>query len=272
MALLPRHMIAVQAGEPALKVLQWNTLADQLATDFPRASVEALQWTERQGLLIAELERSEADLIVLEEVDHYEDWFLPNLQRLGYEGRFQRKAGWHRDGTAVFYLPSKVRVETCETVTYQGQSQFFLLMQCVLLPATPFVLAATHLKAKAAFEDCRVAEIQHLLASLTPFQALPILVVGDFNSIPTGQVYSAVSASALRSVYCDALRPGEPEFTSLKYRDKLLCYTIDYIWQRGWKTLAVWSLPTQEEIGHQGLPCVAYPSDHLALLCHLSLA
>ena len=93
-------MIAVQTGEPALKVLQWNTLADQLATDFPRANVEALQWEQRQGLLIAELESSEADLLVLEEVDHYEDWFLPSLQRLGYEGRFQRKARQERETKA----------------------------------------------------------------------------------------------------------------------------------------------------------------------------
>lgn len=271
MALLPRQLVQVAPGNPDLKVLQWNTLSDQLSSDFPRVSVEALQWSRRQELLLAELLRADADVMVLEEVDHYEDFYLPSLQSQGYEGVFQQKSGWHRDGTAVFYRPTKVRVDRYQTVQFPDQSQFFLLLHCVLLPAAPFLLAATHLKAKIAFEDSRVEEIQLLLRTLQDFPQVPLLVAGDFNSPPTGQVYSITAASGLSSVYCDALRPGEPEFTSRKFREKLQCYTIDYIWHRGWKVLAVWSLPSAEDIGPQGLPCSSYPSDHLALLCHLSL-
>ena len=64
---------------------------------------------------------------------------------------------------------------------------------------------------------------------------------------------------------------AEEEFTTWKFRS---CgesrRTIDYIWfssQGGLKPASRWQMPSQADIGPQGLPCDIYPSDHLSVCC-----
>ncbi len=61
---------------------------------------------------------------------------------------------------------------------------------------------------------------------------------------------------------------SEPEFTSWKIRAELESkYTIDYIWYcpESLKVKQVWGIPTSDAIGKAALPCMNYPSDHVAL-------
>ena len=89
---------------------------------------------------------------------------------------------------------------------------------------------------------------------------------------------------------------GEPAFTTMKIRESLVSRTIDYIWIQSWEQKvdsvlesivadssetaeenkssrpslnviceALYSMPTEEEVGAAGLPSKLYPSDHLAI-------
>lgn len=59
------------------------------------------------------------------------------------------------------------------------------------------------------------------------------------------------------------------EFSTWKFRSKGESKRIiDHIWftsGRSIKPLSRWRMVTEEEIGVNGLPCEAYPSDHIAL-------
>lgn len=67
-------------------------------------------WEVRKLQLLAEIVRSNAEVITLQECDHFHDFFLPALQKMGYDGIFCPKAnsaclytGWYPDGVAVFW-------------------------------------------------------------------------------------------------------------------------------------------------------------------------
>ena len=153
-------------------------------------------------------------------------------------------------------------------------------------------VAVTHLKARSGWERLRGAQGSDLLAHLQtllhnhrhppgstgPPDAAPSLIVcGDFNAVPSEEVYQRFASSPLRldSAYKKLSRDGatEPPFTTWKIRPSgECCSTLDYIWygRDSLQVEAVLDLPTEEQIGPDRLPSFHYPSDHLSLICDFS--
>lgn len=119
------------AVEPlVLRVQQFNVLADGLAAlrpdlgRFSRVTKDVLDWETRKIQILHEITQYDADVITLQEVDHYYDWFLPQLSKLGYIGHFAPKptsacldVSGNNDGCAMFIRRNKLRVLSCETTT-----------------------------------------------------------------------------------------------------------------------------------------------------------
>ena len=59
--------------------------------DFSRLSEGCLDWNYRRNLLRHEILQYNPDIITLHEVDHYYDFFLPDLSKRGYIGVFAPK-------------------------------------------------------------------------------------------------------------------------------------------------------------------------------------
>ena len=121
--------ITIDTKSTLIRVFQLNTLADGLfglRDDCPqsRPSERARSWEHRKVLLIDEVKRYEADVICLQEVDHYYDFFLPELRRLGYDGLYAPKpispcleVSKNSDGCAIFVKRSKLRFISSEVCT-----------------------------------------------------------------------------------------------------------------------------------------------------------
>ena len=239
--------------------------------------------------MFAEMQRSGADIICLEEVDHYHDFLLPEMTKLGYEGfyaakpksaclSFPRNNG--PDGCALFYRRSVLTFLDKKELQYTEErekpaTQLALIVK-LAFHERPLCIAVTHLKAKG-FPAIRLQQAQQLISNLDSFaQGSPVVVCGDFNAVPTEPVYqhmSSHSGTQLASAYCVAFK-GEPSYTSWKFRPgKELKYTIDYIWYStgGLLLNSVLGLPSVEEIGPDALPMLQYPSDHLSLCARFSL-
>lgn len=150
-------------------------------------------------------------------------------------------------------------------------------------------MAVTHLKARSGWEWLRSAQGADLLGHLQnliqkhsggPAGApgvdpadTPLLICGDFNAVPSEEVYRhfTLSPLGLDSAYKKLSRDGltEPKYTTWKIRPTgECCTTLDYIWYTRDKlsVQAVLDLPTEEEIGPNRLPSFNYPSDHLSLV------
>ena len=140
-----RKFVDVAPGIAELTIMQWNVLADALAFDFPACNQDYLNWQHREALITADITRYDADIICLEEVDKYEQTFLPLLGNQGYIGMYQRKPGWHRDGTAVFIKSEKLGLRKYEVLKHEGNSQFAIIAWLTLKATqTDFVIGATH--------------------------------------------------------------------------------------------------------------------------------
>jgi hypothetical protein len=94
-----------------LSVVTYNLLADCYATPgyFRNTDRSVLDWDERKKALISVLDALDADILCLQEVDHYHSFLLPSLRARGYDGRYKRRNGPNkRDGCATFWRTSKL--------------------------------------------------------------------------------------------------------------------------------------------------------------------
>lgn len=59
--------------------------------------------------MLALLDGLDADILCLQEVDHFESFLLPELRSRGYDGRYKRRNGpTKRDGCATFWRSDKL--------------------------------------------------------------------------------------------------------------------------------------------------------------------
>lgn len=220
-----------------LKVLQFNTLADSLSDAFPLVSNSFLNWEHRQGLLLQEILAKDPDVVALQEVDHFEDFFEPELSKHGYSGLFKPKRDNKKsDGCATFYKTERLLLHIRQDLVYKNEigseaGQVAILSIFKVLPKNPknnnynnnnndnntnssngnendanlplFAFLNTHLKAKPEFEDLRVKEISvvgNLLVKLRQqYPKISIVIASDMNTEPNGPVYEYLSKGKFTS-------------------------------------------------------------------------
>lgn len=260
MVILSRNEQLLMNDPPDLKIMTWNMLADQLAHNFPAVDPDCLKWDNRKNLIIDEINRIGCDILLMQELDHYSDFLQPFMREKGFESIFQQKGGWHRDGSAIFYKTEKFTVLDTYSINFPG-AQFAIGLK-LQMDDRVFYVFTTHLKAKKEFDDQRVAQIKVLFDFIQTLDRLPLIIGGDFNSIPGSNAYTCLinNPFGLRSVYQD-----HAQFTTIKYRKTLEVKIEDYIWYNGFQIISYLGLPSQDEIGPNGLPSQYYPSDHLSL-------
>ncbi|CAF3061908.1 unnamed protein product, partial [Rotaria socialis] len=104
-------------------VMNYNILCDKYATRhvYGYCPSWALNWDYRRKQILDEIRSYSADIIALQEIetDQYHLYFLPELQKLGYDGVFSPKSRAKTmceqdrrfvDGCAIFYRQSKFRL------------------------------------------------------------------------------------------------------------------------------------------------------------------
>jgi len=306
---LPRSWVAVEGGNkglsasyqplPGIKVLQWNVLADGLAQngDFVNVPSSVLEWERRWPLILTEIQEADADLICLQEVNKYEDFFLPAMKEAGYGSFYLPKQnspalkyGAPSDGCAIFYRASKFELRNepigKSYVSKDGiiMNQGFIILSLIDKSENrDFILATTHLKAKneTESEEARNLQVSQLLQELTAFRTgldqdaeVPIIVCGDFNAEPDSQSCRLMRRNSdfrFLSIWDFKVQTAEEQslITTYKWRRYGLAKRIiDYVWFTSHGDLDLvrrWSMLSDSQIGEQGLPTDGYGSDHIAL-------
>lgn len=269
MSLLPRNEQVLVNNPPDLKIMTWNSLADQLATDFPAVNPDFLKWDHRRDLILEEIDRINSDILLMQELDHYTDCLLPHMKEKGFEGVFQQKSGWHRDGIAIFYKSDKFTVLDNYLVNFPG-SQFAIGLK-LQMQEHVFYVFTTHLKAKKEFDKERVEQVRRLFEFIQGLERFPMIIGGDFNSVPGTNAHSSLvnNPFGLTSIYHES---SDVFYTTIKIRKTLEVKVEDYIWTCGFDVLSYYNLPSREEIGPNGLPSQNYPSDHLSLAASIKFS
>ncbi|XP_072040257.1 nocturnin-like [Amphiura filiformis] len=290
---------SIKDSNDCIRVMTWNTLADALclgSDNFIKCPKKALKWETRKYRCLEEILTYNPDVVCLQEVDHFPDFYQPMLEQIGYKGTFKPKRyspcldvlhNSGPDGCAIFYKQNKFEVlETISqglTATAGGRTwksnQVILChrFRCLTsnLKGREVVIGTTHLKAKPGYDDVRHSQGVDLLKIIKPkVNDAPVIIGGDFNAEPTEKVYKAFSECDLnfKSAYklLDGEATKEPAYTTWKIRPAGdVCHTIDYMWYTYSKLapVSLLSIPTEDAIGPNRLPSYGYPSDHLSLVC-----
>lgn len=95
------------------------------ATQFGYTPPGALQWEFRKQEIINEIERAQADIVSLQEIDQYNfhEWFRPQLARFGYKGFY-----WPRSRSRTMSEKDQKRVDGC-AMFYKDAKYVQLLRQ-----------------------------------------------------------------------------------------------------------------------------------------------
>jgi nocturnin len=306
------------AGPETFRIVQFNTLARGLSsgpsapTPFPAAEPSSfggfdaiasaettLDWSSRRWSLLAELLRHDGDVITLQEVDHFSDFFEPALAAAGYDVLFQpaaapsagEKFGYHTDGVVLAWKRSRFslgRVNSMRASVAGRASIIATLLPAPAAPTTrPLVVATAHLNAKPGQEreDLRAAQLAQLVAQIDRARAAaggsPVVVLaGDFNtdphdvSLPKPHV-AKVLPSLLRHGFVSAYPLARAEsahaagtnmWTTWKRRGSHeVKHQIGYICTIGADSVARLLPPSDDALANGRLPSPYYPSDHIAI-------
>jgi hypothetical protein len=86
------------------KFLSYNVYADRSCNSIRYTTTK--QWLYRRKVLIEEIKCYNADIIALQDVDHYTDWWQPQLMLLGYDTLWKQRTCEemeHHEGVVIAY-------------------------------------------------------------------------------------------------------------------------------------------------------------------------
>ena len=248
-----------------------------------------MKWNHRSELIIDHINNLKPDIICLQEVDYFAEFYVPKLIPQGYKGYFAPKL--HSpcfkyddnngpDGVALFFKTDRYILKDLvidylldETQT-KGNQAVLLAVLHDKVSASTFIVAVTHLKAKSGFEDRRLSQtngcIDLINKTLETFNNASVIWCADFNSEETELCHQAISQSKFnfKNAYNEFLDNSNYTYTTWKCRPTSeKKQVIDYVFY----TSAVFAaqnilmLPEDDDIPAEKFPSFNHPSDHVSL-------
>ncbi|CAM8963736.1 unnamed protein product [Rhodiola kirilowii] len=231
-------------------VLSYNILADSYASNelYSYCPSWALSWPYRRQNLLREIVGYRADIVCLQEVqgDHFDEFFLPELDKHGYFGIYKRKTNEVYagnpvtvDGCATFFRRerfshvkkyevefNKAAQSLTEAVVPGAQKKLALnrlvkdnVALIVVLEAKFGIqgvdnlgkrqllcVANTHVNVQQELKDVKIWQVHTLLKGLEKIANsadIPMLVCGDFNSIPGSAPHALLAVGKVDQAHPD---------------------------------------------------------------------
>jgi len=205
---------------------------------YPYCAPWALPWNYRRRTILRELINYRADVMCLQEVqaDHFENFLEPELAKYNYAGvhkcktrEFMGQYG-KMDGCAILYRRDKFTIvpggvheiefnaiarsrhggdkRQLNRLLKDNVAQVLLLDMVAPHPATrrQLVVANTHINASPEFADVKLWQTQHLLLEVErvlqqhsgSLSNLPLVIAGDFNSLPGSDPHTLLVHGAMQ--------------------------------------------------------------------------
>ncbi|KAM5145130.1 protein angel homolog 2 isoform 1-T1 [Callospermophilus lateralis] len=201
-------------------VMSYNILSQDLLEDnshlYRHCRRPVLHWSFRFPNILKEIKHFDADVLCLQEVqeDHYGTEIRPSLESLGYHCEYKMRTGRKPDGCAICFKHSKFSLLSVNPVEFfrpdiplldRDNIGLVLLLQpkipCATSPA--ICVANTHLLYNPRRGDIKLTQLAMLLAEISSVahqkdgSFCPIVMCGDFNSVPGSPLYSFIKEGKL---------------------------------------------------------------------------
>jgi len=279
----------IEGDESSLSVLTFNALADGLPVPkHRRRQKEVFDWDMRKEKVLAAASAWDADIVCVQELNHFEDFMQPEMKKKGYSGSFiaklaspASKFGFPDDGCAVFVKESKFhRIASKGHVLCTGTHVYqvvYLSRKFSFDAKVPDTIVITiHLKSKAHNESIRQSQMREIVAEVNRLQQVHpqavIILAGDFNSETSGDSIRLLkSATKLENAY-EPLISGSFNFMTRwkkekKEEDRRI---IDHIFSLNTHSvIAILNSPDEASLPDEGIPSKGWPSDHFSIMAIL---
>ncbi|XP_039117315.1 carbon catabolite repressor protein 4 homolog 6-like isoform X4 [Dioscorea cayenensis subsp. rotundata] len=204
-------------------VMSYNILADYLARDhrsklYFHIPHRILDWEWRKRRILLEFGLWAADIICLQEVDHFHD-LEEELARRGYTGIWKMRTGMAVDGCAVFWQTNRFQLRHEENIEYcklglrdnvaqilvlESKSQNLMGSSANSLPGSSNHLGGTNLVVICNIHvlynpkrgEIKIGQVRMLLdkayAVSRHWNNAPVVICGDFNCTPKSSLYNYI--------------------------------------------------------------------------------
>jgi CCR4-NOT transcription complex subunit 6 len=196
---------------------------------FPNCKPENLPWAARRNALLENIEALNADIVCLQEVEHFEGFWRPALRALGYRGVYkQRGAGSKPDGCATFYREARFALIEHRSIDFDhvsgcrlgadrvgpGFATQNVALLTLLAPlflssglnaVSRLAVANVHLFWDPGYEDLKLAQARAAVEAAEQLATdaegschvpAAIILAGDFNAMPQSDVYAYLAGEA----------------------------------------------------------------------------
>ncbi|XP_007109815.1 protein angel homolog 2 isoform X2 [Physeter macrocephalus] len=201
-------------------VMSYNILSQDLLEDnshlYKHCQRPVLHWSFRFPNILKEIKHFDADVLCLQEVqeDHYGTEIRPSLESLGYHCEYKMRTGRKPDGCAICFKHSKFSLISVNPVEFYRRDVplldrdnvglVLLLQPKIPSTASPAICVAnTHLLYNPRRGDIKLTQLAMLLAEISSVahqkdgSFCPIVMCGDFNSVPGSPLYSFIKEGKL---------------------------------------------------------------------------
>ncbi|NWW76235.1 ANGE2 protein, partial [Climacteris rufus] len=201
-------------------VMSYNILSQNLLEDnshlYRHCRQRLLFWTYRFPNILQEIKQLDADVLCLQEVqeDHYRTEIKSSLESLGYHCEYKMRTGRKPDGCAICFKTSKFSLISSTPVEFFRRDIPLLdrdNVGLVLLLRPRFhckasaaiCVANTHLLYNPRRGDIKLTQLAMLLAEIASVAPqkdgsfCPIIICGDFNSVPGSPLYRFIKEGKL---------------------------------------------------------------------------
>eukprot|EP00930_Biecheleria_cincta_P077692 TRINITY_DN649_c0_g2_i1.p1 TRINITY_DN649_c0_g2~~TRINITY_DN649_c0_g2_i1.p1 ORF type:complete len:295 (-),score=55.62 TRINITY_DN649_c0_g2_i1:104-988(-) len=279
-----------------LKVLSWNILDDEYCMKHNSLEclengehIEVCEWHRRLPLVIAEILRNQADIIILQEVSpHMFVDLHSGLQPFGYDGVYDGEV-W----TAATFWRQPWDIESWKAIAEEpphlqhqlsmGQqalldtSHFFRALSVAFRGPQGQTLLCNNIHTDwrdgidvRKQQVHRAFQLGQKVCSELGWRDVPTVLAGDFNTDTKGLDFIYEAPCSLQSAYFEVDAAGSQRFTYSSTQDLHLdkkC--IDGIFHSGHLTSKEVLVKEKDAVMSDSgvIPNAQFPSDHLPIAC-----
>jgi len=261
------HGHALPHGEPSIYVLSYQVLSQSRTHAITYVQDQILNWANRREKLLQEVIYLNADVICLQDVDNYDEFWQPHLNSAGYDSLFKARTSkirvrsegvlvaWHRD---LFQLVRSEPVEFNELVEPLHHTDPKLAMLAVqdnvalmahLMPwqdsnnPSALCVVSTHFCDELAREDVRREQARYLAKAVEVFNGdfqVPVIIGGGLQTAPFSASYEILATGATPK---DPGPPQMPTMAPLTEEDS--CSAVRLRWKPPALDLAAFDPPIE---------------------------
>ena len=216
-----------------ITVLSYSVLCQEVAKDLPYISHKVSNWLKRRERLLREIFSFNADVMCLQDVDDFKEWWRPQLSQAGYDAVYRKRTTHLRprqEGVVVAYKRDTFQMfrsqelELNDAVTddiedrnlaERSRTDHVGIMLC-LQPwekcddPSGVLICNVGLEDDENLEAVRMLQSQYVAQEVAKFNKdfqLPIILAGTLNCTPGGKVYEVLTTGMTP---VDPQPPGKP--------------------------------------------------------------